>query len=595
MDPLSVLPAEIVLRILEFASIGTIAGLTRTARSWQTFIDHVHQDAIYAAHLPQASPSTTPGQYMGALKAFRPDSLSRGVESWKEACRRRCLLQDAWESPDPRPIASVLQIGSHPVWRFKPDFDRRLIMSTSQAGGVNVIDMDTGDLLWSLGRHEVRPFAHLEYQDGTAVWVCFYSPCTLYPLGPHGLPADPLVLQIDHLPVWLLLDPAFFGEAANMVPAQDRFGNALEVWKTDLPGCGRGEFRQVALLHHDTETRGFQLSYNTLCVVSTEGEGFVYDVPAACPETPVSLRTHLQIANGAIGHLDQARQAVMYSMGSDGYHFHDKMSGELLGTIQPRSVYQVQTYHVAHPATFASDASNIVDIIGGFGGVLSTQTGLPFGPQNNAERLTPMAVGQGPLTRDQRRIDPEEEALHTIPPLDEDEWGAGMLNGNTMVGVSRGGRLLICWDWCKALHRPQDLGFFTAIVECEPSGERSFDLGGWLSIHETVGGKRVLFEVKERIYVLSLNDEGKFNLDKPAFAVAQSIAPQITVPVSFMALYDDCFMSTFTTLGMELEDEGDEGLEEQLEPPQRYFPTKAVRVLCLAPDVGVHASNSTEV
>ncbi|KAL1846775.1 hypothetical protein Daus18300_014145 [Diaporthe australafricana] len=545
MDPLSVLPAEIVLRILEFASIGAIAVLTRTARSWQTFIDHVHQDAIYAAHLPQASSSTTPAQYMGALKAFRSDSLSRGVESWKEACRRRCLLQDAWESPDPRPTASVLQIGSHPVWRFKPDFDRRLIMSTSQAGGVNVIDMDTGDLLWSLGRHEVRPFAHLEYQDGTAVW--------------------------------------------------DRFGNALEVWKTDLPGCGRGEFRQVALLHHDTETRGFQLSYNTLCVVSTEGEGFVYDVPAACPETPVSLRTHLQIAHGAIGHLDQARQAVMYSMGSDGYHFHDKTSGELLGTIQPRSVYQVQSYHVAHPVTFASDASNIVDIIGGFGGVLSTQTGLPFGPQNNAERLTPMAVGQGPLTGVQRRTDPEEEALHIIPPLDEDEWGAGMLNGNTMVGVSRGGRLLVCWDWCQALHHPQDLALFTAIVECEPSGERSFDLGGWLSIHETVGGKRVLFEVKERIYVLSLGDEGRFDLDRPAFAVAQSIAPQITVPVSFMALYDDCFMSTFTTLGMELEDEGDGGLEEQLEPPQRYFPTKAVRVLCLAPDVGVHASNSTEV
>lgn len=369
------------------------------------------------------------------------------------------------------------------------------------------------------------------------------------------------------------------------------------MWKTGLPGCGRGEFRRVALLHHDTETRGFQLSYDTLCVVSTEGEGFVYDVPAACPETPVSLRTHLQIAQGAIGHLDQAQQAVMYSLGPDGYHFHDKTSGELLGTIRPRSVGQVPVYHVAHPDTFASDASNIVDIIGGFGGILSTQTGLPFGPQNNAERLTPMAVGRGRLTLDQRHANPEDdEALHIIPSLDEDEWGAGMLNGNTMVGVSRGGRLLVCWDWHRALHRPQDLALIAAVVECEPSGERSFDLGGWLSIHETVGGKRVLFEVKERIYVLSLGDEGKFELGRPAFAVAQSIAPQITVPVSFMALYDDCFMSTFTTLGMELEDDGDEAPEEQLEPPrrERYFPTKAVRVMCLAPDMGGRASHSTE-
>lgn len=385
-------------------------------------------------------------------------------------------------------------------------------------------------------------------------------------------------------------------ESANADTAQqDRFGNALEVWKTGLPGCERGEFRRVALLHHDTETRGFQLSYDTLCVVSTEGEGFVYDVPPACPETPVSLRTHLQIARGAIGHLDQAQEAVMYSMGPDGYHFHDKTSGDLLGALRPRSVSQLQVYHVVHPNTFASDASNIVDIIGGFGGILSTQTGLPFGPQNNAERLTPMTVGQGPLDWDLRWVDSEEEALHIVPPLDEDEWGAGMLNGNTMVGVSRGGRLLVCWDWHRALQHPQDLAATAAIVECEPSGERSFDLGGWLSIHETVGGKRVLFEVKERIYVLSLGDEGRLELGRPAFAVAQSIAPQITVPVSFMALYDDCFMSTFTTLGMELEDDSGEGPDDQLEPPrrERYFPTKAVRVMCLAPDVDAHASHST--
>lgn len=172
MDPLAALPAEIVLHVLEFAPVGSIAALTRTSRSWHAFIDHVHQDAIYAAHLPGISPASTPQEYMGALKSFRPGSISSGVNSWKEACRRRSLLQDAWNSPDPMPIATVIQIGTHPVWRFKPDFDRRLIMSTSQAGGVNVTDMDTGDLLWSLGRNEVRPFAHLEYQNGTAVWVC---------------------------------------------------------------------------------------------------------------------------------------------------------------------------------------------------------------------------------------------------------------------------------------------------------------------------------------------------------------------------------------------------------------------------------------
>lgn len=177
MDPLAALPAEIVLRILEFASLSGIAALIGTSRSWQAFI-HLHEDAIYAAHLPHVSPATTPHEYMSSLKAFRPDLIS-AVRDWKDVCRRRCLLQDAWNSPSPMPIATVYQIGVDPVWRFCPDFDRRLIVSTSQAGGVSVNCLDTGDLLWSLGRHEVRPFAHLEYHNGIAVWVCIaYSMTT---------------------------------------------------------------------------------------------------------------------------------------------------------------------------------------------------------------------------------------------------------------------------------------------------------------------------------------------------------------------------------------------------------------------------------
>ncbi|KUI59165.1 hypothetical protein VP1G_06431 [Cytospora mali] len=531
MDPMNELPAEIVLRVLDFASLGSLAALTQTSRAWHDFIDKIHQEAIYAARVPDGSPSMAPDTHFSGLAAFRSKSLSGGIKTWKEACRRRSLLADAWNSPDPRPRVFVIQVGNRPVWRFKPDFKRRIIVSTSQAGGVNVTDMDRGTLLWSLGHGDVRPFAHLEYQDGTAVW--------------------------------------------------DRFGNALEVWKTDLPGCARGEFRQVAMLPHDTETRGFQLSFDTLSVVSTEGEGFVYNIPPSCPDTPVTLRTHLDIAQGAIGHLDQDRDVVMYSMGTNGYHFHDKNSGDLLGTIRPQDVSEAQAYHIAHPSTFLSDPSSIIDIIGGLGDMVSTQTGLAFGPQNYRERLTPIKIRPGHLSPDQRAVDVEAEAQHSIPPVHQDEWGAGMLKGNTMVGVSRGGRLVVCWDWRRAVRSTQDMVAVTAVVECEPSGDSNFDLGGWLSIHETVAGKRVIFEVKERIYFISLGEDGGLNMDKPAFAVAPSIAPQITVPVSFMGVYDDCLMSTFATLGMELE-EDDEDPEGQ-HGRERYFPTKAIRVLCLEP------------
>lgn len=99
--------------------------------------------------------------------------------------------------------------------------------------------------------------------------------------------------------------------ANNGVGIQDRFGNALEVWKTGLPGCVRGEFKRVALLHHETETRGFQLSYNTLCVVSAQGEGFVYDVPPGS-EASVTLRTHIQIPHGSVPSFSLSNSSFMF-------------------------------------------------------------------------------------------------------------------------------------------------------------------------------------------------------------------------------------------------------------------------------------------
>lgn len=72
-------------------------------------------------------------------------------------------------------------------------------------------------------------------------------------------------------------------------------------------------------------------------------------------------------------------------------------------------------------------------------------------------------------------------------------------------------------------------------------------------VSETVTGKRVLLEVNEGIDVLSLGEDRKFALGRLAFALAQSIAPRVTVLLSSTAVYNDCFMRTFTTLGMDLE------------------------------------------
>ncbi|KAI1339176.1 hypothetical protein F5Y15DRAFT_383362 [Xylariaceae sp. FL0016] len=520
MDPLVVLPAEIVLRILHYASLGTVTALAQSSRPWNAFIESAHREIIYASKAPLMQDAVSlkePGQCFRHFNTIT--RLGEGVESWKEACRRLILLERSWRDEKLNPRETLIQVGNNPVWRFRPDFKRRFIVSTSHAGGLNVTDIDTGQLLWSLDLGTVRRFAHLEYQDGTAVW--------------------------------------------------DRFQNTLEVWKTDLPGLKRGEFRQVALLPHDVITRGFQLSYQTLCVVSSESQGFVYDFPPY-PEKP-NLRKCIEIEEGAVGHLDQDEEFVMYSMGTQGYHIFNKTSGELQGHIHPHMVDPSEIYHISHPIRSVTDEQVF------FTRYTPAQT-------RRHEGLTRLWIENGPLNDTV-----EGSEVPVLRKLDHDEWGAGMVNGNTMVGFSRDGRLVLCSDWRRALRSQEDFTAVTCVIECDPGGD-SFDLGGWLHLHETVSGKRIIFEIKDSIYILSLNANGKLDITKPGFAAPTCSRSELAVPVSFMGVYDDCIMNTFTSLGVDSIDSGwteDDDLLDLVgsDATRRHFLTKAIRTLNLAPEL----------
>lgn len=562
IDPLVLLPSEIVLRILDFCNVSSLASLTRLAKSWNIFIDHTHQNAIYAPHvlpLPHLLDAQGPkdlSSYSTSSLAFSP--YFKDIECWKELCRRQRLLSASWERTSPsssnttiaQPITreSTVQIGSDPIWRFRPDFKHRIILSTSQMGGMNVTDMDNGERLWSLDPDSVRPFAHLEYDDGTAVW--------------------------------------------------DREGNAVEVWRTGLDGLARGEFRRVAILECERMTRGFQLSYGTLCVVSSEGEGYVYDM-AGEPE----LQRTIDIPDTAVGHLDQCEDVVAYSMGTRGYHFYTKATGKALGILHPhpRSFPDgIDTYHILHP-TSALDCKL---------GVTNLPAINPNNPSTEAKspstsRTAPLEIKPGPLPR---------QPGGTSISFEDDEWGAGMLNANLFVGVSRGGRVFICSNWRAALAQPTEPeseldqnpttdpvpASKSAILECDSDGS-TFDLGGWLSVRN----HRILFEIQDRCYVVGLTDEDTVmptspspssssrpsSSLRPSFALATSSAAQLAVPVSFMALYDDCIMSTYTTLRYRTRDGGiGAALQNPDVPPHmnpqpraRILPTKIIRVISLAP------------
>lgn len=342
----------------------------------------------------------------------------------------------------------------------------------------------------------------------------------------------------------------------------DRFGNAIEVWKADE--VERGTFHRTGLLEHDCETRGFQLSrFNdkeTLCVVSSEGKGFVWDLSVHPPRR----QKVLEIENEAVGHLDQGEGTVCYSMGTRGYHVCSKTTGEMLGKLDPKDCQNI--YHIAHPPP------QPILSMGAPNHGPTAQVCPPQGPRK--DRLTPLKLYSGP---------------HPVPrsplAIENDEWGSGIISGNYMCGVSRGGRVFICTDFLGALADPARFAATTAILHTEGDGS-TFELGGWL----TLKNGRAAFEIIDNVYIFTLPDFGKLpevgEAQRPIWATPISSAQQLAVPVSFMGLYDDCIMHTYTTLGFRSSSSRQRREEQDARSERtRAFPTKAIRILSLAPDL----------
>ena len=261
--------------------------------------------------------------------------------------------------------------------------------------------------------------------------------------------------------------------------------------------------------------------------MSNQGQGFVYDIT----QRPPQLTKHLKIEQDAVGHLDQSEDAVIYSIGTKGYHVYNKASGEYLGALHPSLC--TERYHIHSPAAGPRSASAALAGATRHG---STHRIFPPGPPRQ-DCLVPLELLKGPLSlamSDSENVGPRE-----------DEWGAGMLDGDLFVGFSRAGRVFVCSDWRKALHDDTSLAANSSIIECETDGA-SFDLGGWLSVHN----HRLMFEIQDRVYVVALDDCNKIQTTRPparaSYALLTSTAPQLAVPVSFMTLCDDAIMTTYT-------------------------------------------------
>jgi len=294
-DPIVRLPPELTLRILEFAPISSLANLTAVSKAWHNFIDVTHQEAIYS----KRTGTTGPHGSEDMTKVSSYSQYLESAESSKSLCQRQALLSRSWRSDRPMTTQTVLEPGGGGYFQFRADFTRRFFISTSEKGELNVTDMESATLLWSLPSTLVsnvdseQPCGLLEYEDGVAVFA--------------------------------------------------RDDNVLEVWQTDAGVLRRGEFRRWAVLPHEEEIWDAHLFGGVLrCVLST-GESLVYDLRRQAPK----LTQRIQIAERDITYMCQDAKVVVYSMGRLGLYVHDQQSGELLGILKPGP--EVSRYHILRP------------------------------------------------------------------------------------------------------------------------------------------------------------------------------------------------------------------------------------------------------
>lgn len=157
--------------------------------------------------------------------------------------------------------------------------------------------------------------------------------------------------------------------------------------------------------------------------------------------------------------------------------------------------------------------------------------------QPDRSRLIPINIVQGPIDR---------PANGESVEIGDEKWGAALLSGSLMVGISRAGRVIICPNWKAAIKDPEWLQENSFIIECEAKGSW-FNHAGWFSVRDY----RIMFEVQNQVCVVALGEDGSVPTSewpsrRPSYCFSKSSAAHLAVHVSYMELFDDCIMATYS-------------------------------------------------
>ncbi|KAG8842704.1 hypothetical protein FRB96_004822 [Tulasnella sp. 330] len=214
-----------------------------------------------------------------------PHRWLHDVHSWKEFCRRNIILDRNWNGERSNldklsaPLAvRALGPDGPAAHRLKIDEVENTVIYTSRRGGLYVISIETGDVLWQLPAGYVRRYAHVEYDNGYIIFDRF-GPMEVWRRSADQLnPETALPCKPD--PSQLMAD--------------------LSIWTHDI-GEGnaparqprRGVYIPFALLQSPAVTRASRFVYPhmLLATMSLGGKAFIWHIPSSTLVETIDIRS----------------------------------------------------------------------------------------------------------------------------------------------------------------------------------------------------------------------------------------------------------------------------------------------------------------
>ncbi|KAI9458951.1 hypothetical protein BJY52DRAFT_406892 [Lactarius psammicola] len=243
------------LVVLSHLPIPSLLSLPVLSRQWLDFFA-TNQSAIFhsAALLHEyIQPDTLLLEDALSVNTGRPWA---GSTSWKDFCHRSFQLRKNWEGKG-RAVARVLSPSGSNVHRIKVDEKAGICITTHIFGGLSVIHLFSGTVLWRLSQSYVRPYAHCEYDNGYLVFDRISEEKEVWRLASDFSAEDDVATH-----------------SSPDDEQMDASARAATVYHQYAP---RGQFRPWAVLAFPDFTRMYRLAYPTL-ICANFRNAFLHDI-----------------------------------------------------------------------------------------------------------------------------------------------------------------------------------------------------------------------------------------------------------------------------------------------------------------------------